>query len=208
MGIDQKRYEKYWDKIQTERFGSQYAGARIKKLDWNKTQIDVLLHWMKNPFRMLVMYGTVGTSKTYPMAAMIPWVEQRGCEVKGSDGRISKMPADYRVYREYDLFSKVRMQMSEAGSHDYQAYVNHLCDCDVFFYDDLGKMQGTGFQKEVQTAFLDSRYNSEKPTIITTNLYPNTAKEALGEAAYSRLFSRENTLIRLDGEDRRNPLTE
>ncbi len=61
------------------------------------------------------------------------------------------------------------------------------------------------FRREVFFSFLDYRYNSKKPTVITSNLTREQFKQVYSERIFSRLFAKENTIIEIfdDSLDKR-----
>ncbi len=194
------------DDVQQERFGVRYRGACIAKCDYSEQNTKKLQAWMAKPSGFLVLYGEPGTSKTYMMAAMMPWALANGPWVVDRDGNKKyQLPSDFRVMRETDFFSYIRKGMKDYEKSEYQDIVKHLCETDVFFLDDLGTSQGTDWQEEVMFSFIDARYSSMKPTIITTNLQPNKVNEHYGTRIPSRLFAHDNVLLHIIGYDHRKP---
>lgn len=192
--------------VQQERFGVRYRGACIAKCDYSEENTQKLQAWMAKPSGFLVLYGEPGTSKTYMMAAMIPWALANGPWVEGRNGKPGyQLPSDFRVMRETDFFSYIRKEMMKYGASDYHDTVRILSDIDVFFLDDLGASQGSTWQEEVMTSFIDARYASMKPTIFSTNLQPNKVSEHYGSRIPSRLFAHDNVLLHIVGYDHRKP---
>lgn len=72
-----------------------------------------------------------------------------------------------------------------------------LIDDDVIIYDDLGSQGHNDWREKIMLEFLDIRYNSEKPTIFTTNLGQNDFEKIYGERIADRLFAEENLILDL-----------
>jgi len=67
--------------------------------------------------------------------------------------------------------------------------------------DDLGATRGTDWAVDVQCTIISSRYNSERGTVITTNLTLDEIADRLDERIASRLA--DGLVIRLDLPDYR-----
>lgn len=81
---------------------------------------------------------------------------------------------------------------------DYHGEVEYQCDHEFFIYDDLGSTgsgSATGWRKEVIFDLINTRYESGKPTVITTNFTRNQVYTILGERTHSRLYAKENCMI-------------
>ncbi len=110
-----------------------------------------------------------------------------------------------RVYQERAFLSKVRDSMQEKG--DYMDKMQFYCDDDLIILDDFGACGFNDWRKEMWQAFLDYRYQTEKPTIITTNLTREEIDEKFHSRFSSRLFAKDNLIIDVDGEDFRKKVT-
>ncbi len=78
-----------------------------------------------------------------------------------------------------------------------------MIDDDFMIYDDLGSTGITDWRKEIIFEMIDYRYSSMKPTIITTNLSVSEIKKTYHDRVLSRMFAKENTIIIIDGDDKR-----
>ena len=120
--------------------------------------------WMKNPKNMLVFLSTPGVGKTCFCSAMTEWM------IRTFD--------TYRYHKEETLLEDLRTVISE-GQGDWGKALHYKIDDDFVILDDVGSWfnkervheKDNNWKIEVFFDFLDSRYNSEKPTIITSNLY-------------------------------------
>jgi len=78
-----------------------------------------------------------------------------------------------------------------------------LVDDEFVIYDDLGSTGLNDWRKEVLFEFLDQRYVSMKPTIVTSNLTREEIYQQIHPRVASRLFAKENTLIEVRDDDKR-----
>ena len=83
----------------------------------------------------------------------------------------------------------------ENATGDYRDAIEYLTDDDLVIFDDLGSSGYTDWRKEVLFEFIDLRYSSKKPTIITSNLTRQGLVTAVGERGVDRLLASENTII-------------
>ena len=75
--------------------------------------------------------------------------------------------------------------------------VQWILDDHFVMIDDLGSNGFTDWKKEITLAAIDLRYESEMPTVFTSNLTRNEISDGLGFRAASRLFAAENTIIEM-----------
>lgn len=125
--------------------------------------------------------GKPGCGKTYICSAITAWMY----------GKVSNIFA----FKESRFFEKIRAAMDMIG--DYRQEIQYQCDHELFIYDDLGSTgQGqTGWRQEVIFEMVNIRYESQRPTVITTNFNVDQLASNLGGRTYSRLMSSENVII-------------
>jgi len=87
--------------------------------------------------------------------------------------------------------------------HDYVKQIEEMVKEDFVILDDLGSTGLNDWRKEVLFEFIDQRYASERPTVITSNLTFEEIQQNLHPRVASRLFAKENTIIQIWGEDKR-----
>lgn len=75
--------------------------------------------------------------------------------------------------------------------------MRYLVDDELVILDDFGSSGPTTWRTEVLFDFVDSRYNSNNFTIITTNLNPDEISRDYNARLASRLFASENAYISL-----------
>lgn len=98
----------------------------------------------------LLLYGSVGTGKTYFSACIANEVLEDGYSVLMTN------------------FSRILNVVT--GTLDRQAYIDKINRFDLVVFDDLGVERNTEFAREIVYSVIDARYRSGKPMIITTNL--------------------------------------
>lgn len=118
----------------------------------------------------LLLYGTVGTGKSYYAAAIANALIDKGyiCRMTNFATLINELQGKFD------------------GKQDY---INALNRCDLLIIDDLGIESKSEFRQEVVFNIIDSRYRSGKPFIITTNLTPDEIKGAK-DVGQQRVFDR------------------
>lgn len=118
----------------------------------------------------LLMYGPVGTGKTYYAACIANALIDR----------------DYSVLMtNFARLTNIIQGMFE-GKQDY---IDSLNDYDLLIIDDLGAERKSEFMQEMVFNIIDSRYRSGLPFIITTNLTADEIKKA-EEVAFRRIYDR------------------
>jgi DNA replication protein DnaC len=125
--------------------------------------------------------GRPGCGKTHLCSAILSWT-------------YGKVPDAYFI-REGKFLERIRNSFDFKG--DYRAEVEYQADHWLFMLDDIGSSgEGkTDWRREVIFEIVNLRYESGKPTVISTNYTPAEIREKLGERVYSRLMAKENTVI-------------
>lgn len=105
----------------------------------------------KKDGRGLLLYGNVGTGKTYAAACIANELMDAGNTVLMTN------------------FSRIinKLQNSFEGR---QEYLDKLNDFDLLIIDDLAAERQTEYVQEIIFNIIDSRYRANKPLIVTTNL--------------------------------------
>lgn len=141
---------------------------------------------MKEKAKGLLLYGSVGTGKSFHAACVVNDLIDKGYPCLMTN------------------FSRLVNTIS--GMYDgKQEYIDGLNKFDLLVIDDLSAERDTEFMNEIVFTIIDSRYRAGLPIIVTTNL---TAEEIKNPAdirkqrTYSRLL--EMTIpIEVSGADRR-----
>ena len=143
---------------------------------------------------MLLYHGSPGIGKTYFCSAIAEWALQNFDSI--------------RYHHEKNLLARLRQGISD-GSGDYERNLGYLIDDELVILDDVGSginpnkcnNRDLEWRREIFFGFLDYRYNSMKPTIITSNFTQNDFMEIYSGRICSRLFANENTIISVFGDD-------
>lgn len=134
----------------------------------------------------LLLYGTVGTGKTFAAACVANALIDKGfpCLVTNF----------------------ARLTNTISGLRDNkQAYIDGLNKFDLLVIDDLASERDTEYMNEIVQNIIDSRYRAGLPLIITTNLTSEELKSASDirkQRIYSRLFDM-CLPVEVKGKDRR-----
>lgn len=133
----------------------------------------------------LLLYGNVGTGKTYFAACVANAVIEQGYSARMTN------------------FTDISNDLW--GAEDKAVYMEELRRFDLLILDDLGAERKNEYMQEIVYNVIDARYRAGKPVIVTTNLSQDElAKPA--EIGYGRIYDRilERCLpVKVDGHSRR-----
>lgn len=134
----------------------------------------------------LLLFGSVGTGKTYLAACVANELISRGVPCLVTN------------------FARISNEVS-GMFEGKQQYYDNLNSFPLLVIDDLSAERKTEYMQEIVFNVIDSRYRANLPLIVTTNL---TREELLNPAdmSYQRIFSRlfeMCTPIEVSGKDRR-----
>lgn len=120
----------------------------------------------------LLLYGPVGTGKTYYAACIANALIDEG----------------YRAYMTNFARLTNKLQGMFEGK---QEFIDSLNDYDLLVIDDLGieRKSESGYMQEIVFNIVDSRYRAGLPMIITTNLLPDEIKNT-PDVRYQRIYDR------------------
>ncbi len=123
----------------------------------------------------LLLYGDVGTGKSYMAAAIANRVIDQG----------------YSAHMlNFSEFSNRLM-----ATWEKQDYIDRLCSFDLLIFDDLGierkkrEDQGTGYMQETVYNIINARYSTKRPMIVTTNLTTDELSKSK-DIDYIRIYDR------------------
>ena len=164
-------------------------GASLAKIEFSDSNIAKLNAYLDKPKNFLVFCGSPGIGKTYFLAALYPWAYKKFNSI--------------RVWKENDLYQKLREQISE-NKGDYLKELSYMIDDQLVMVDDLGISKHNDWREEILFELIDTRYNSTLPTIFTSNLSSKQFKEIYHLRIASRLFASESIIVEIpNGEDLR-----
>jgi DNA replication protein DnaC len=147
---------------------------------------------MKKPFwnkKILLFIGSPGLGKTDFFSRLGEWVGENFNNA--------------RYYLETTLLGKLKKDISE-GNGSWEENLRYLVDDELIVLDDVARWavkngeynpDRNEWAREVFQEFVDLRYNSSMPTIITSNLNRSQLKSLYGDRVASRLFATENTFV-------------
>lgn len=142
----------------------------------NAKMSDAMQNYVKNftDFRKegkgLLLYGTVGTGKTYFAACIANSLIDEGYQVL--------------------MTNFARLTNKIQGMFDgKQEYIDSLNRYSLLIIDDLGAERKSEFMQEMVFNIIDARYRAGLPFIITTNLTADEIKKPQ-EVGYSRIYDR------------------
>lgn len=120
----------------------------------------------------LILFGDVGTGKTYMAAAIANALLDRGYKVLMTN------------------FAKLANQI-EGQYNAKQEFIDSLNRFDLLVIDDLGveRDSASGYMQEMVYNIVDSRYRAGLPFIITTNLTADQLKNP-ADIRYKRIYDR------------------
>lgn len=141
---------------------------------------------MRDENRGLLLYGTVGTGKTFAAACIAnELIEKNVPCIMTSFPRI--------------------INALQGTFENRQQYLDDLNDCDLLVIDDFAVERQTEYVQEIIYEVIDSRYKVGYPLIITTNLTAQELKNP-GDVSKTRIYSRLLEMchpVEFKGADRR-----
>lgn len=143
-----------------------YNPEEIKKAHRYVTEWDR----MESENRGLLLWGNVGTGKTYIAACIANALIEQGVSVLMTN------------------FSKILNTLSPMYNGDRNAFTDSLNQYSLLIIDDLGVERNSDFALEQVFSVIDSRYRCKKPLIITTNLTIDEMNHA--DLAHTRIYDR------------------
>lgn len=140
---------------------------------------------MREQGKGILLFGTVGTGKTFAAACIANALIDRGYKVLTTN------------------FSRIANKLQD--QRDRQEYLDSLNDFDLLILDDLEAERQTDYMSEIVHSVINSRYNAALPLIVTTNATAEEIKnptEIRKERVYSRILEMCYP-IQVKGTDRR-----
>ena len=163
-------------------FERRFVGSSLSEIrspEWVQVKIN---QFLKKKSGFLIYCSNPGTGKTYTCSALTEWA-------------MDNFGSSWRYWKEGEIYQKLRSLM-DSSSGDYMDNLKYLIDDDLLIIDDLGSAKKLNdWREEVLFSIIDYRYNSQKPTIITSNFFEKEFFDNYHSRIHSRLFSDENIVI-------------
>lgn len=131
--------------------------------------------------KWLVLYGGVGTGKSYRAAKACRDVINRGKRAK------------------FTTLAEIERSLWD---NDKAEVYKKLDSYDLIVLDDFGAERQSDYTKEIRYNVVDMRYNSNKAMIITTNVKKFDSDDLADKRVFSRI-SEKALYVKMDGADRR-----
>ena len=148
-----------------------------KDLGYNAKQIAIakqyVQHWeeFQASSTGLLLFGNVGTGKS------------------SSAGCIANALLDKGVPVMMTNFARLLNKLTDMYSGDRNAYIDSFNSFPLLIIDDLGVERNSEFAREQVFNIIDSRYRSQLPMIVTTNLTVDELKNP-ADLARARIYDR------------------
>lgn len=137
----------------------------------------------------ILMFGKTGLGKTHLSLAIANAVLDKGCSVI-YDSTINLL---------------LKIEQEHFGHEHTNETLMHVMNCDLLILDDLGTEYKTPFYASTIYNIINTRLNSGKPIIISTNLNIDTLRERYEERVVSRI-STCYSLLKFAGNDVRSQI--
>lgn len=134
--------------------------------------------------RGLLLYGNVGSGKTFYAGCVANHIMEHGYTVK---------------------FTSISQIANEMYTDKKAEFMSDLQACSLLVIDDLGVERNSQYMNEIIYNVIDGRYRAGKPLIVTTNITADRLKNPQTQEE-QRIFSRikERCLpVKIVGEDKR-----
>lgn len=167
-----------------------FENAHLAKIDLPNNIVEKINNWIKNPRYFLIFLANPGVGKTFVCHAICKYLQEN--------------KKYFRYLNERDFFGSLREIIKQ--DWDYNREIKRLCETEFFLLDDIGSGRPdeiTEWQKECIFSFIDTRYLSGLPTVITSNHYLKVIEKIYPERISSRLKDSRNVLIEFKGDDKR-----
>lgn len=123
--------------------------------------------------RSLLLTGNVGCGKTHLATAIVRTVVADRC-------RALIIPAS-------DIISLARASMVPGSGYTDRDVILHLGGLELLVIDEVGCQKGSEYELGLLHAIIDRRYQAVLPTVLVSNLGPESLKSYIGGRALDRL---------------------
>lgn len=146
-------------------------------LGYNSKQMDMAKQFVANweEFRKnamgLLLWGNVGTGKSFIAGCIANALLDQGVPVMMTN------------------FTRLLNKLTDMYSGDRNAYIDSLNSFPLLIIDDLGVERNSEFAREQVFNIIDSRYRSQLPMLVTTNLTVDELKNP-ADLTRARIYDR------------------
>ena len=143
----------------------------------NPKQIEIakryVQHWdeFRNSSTGLLLWGDVGTGKSFIAGCIANALLDKGVPVLMTN------------------FARLLNTLTDMYAGDRNAYIDSFKRYELLIIDDLGMERNSEFAREQVFSVIDSRYRSQLPMIVTTNLSLEELKDPT-DLSRSRIYDR------------------
>jgi DNA replication protein DnaC len=133
----------------------------------------------------LLLWGPVGTGKSFIAGCIANALLDQGVQVMMTN------------------FARLLNKLTDLHFGDRNAYIDSFNSFPLLIIDDLGVERNSEFAREQVFSVIDSRYRSQLPLIVTTNLTPEQMRnpeDLARERIYDRVLE-QCTPIRIDSQN-------
>jgi DNA replication protein DnaC len=160
--------------------------------DWQHEAFQAAWTFAHDPLGWLFLYSAPGRGKTHLEAAITNYLLEQGRKAL-----YVIVPEMLQYIR--DGFNPEEQRLHEGASQR----LRQIRSADVLLLDDLGAEKGSAWAIEQLYLILDYRYREELPTVVASNLTPDTLPAGMMRISDRLQDSRKCKLIRMDGKSYR-----
>lgn len=156
--------------VDSKFLNSKFENAEIKESHMliSKKYAEKFIESKKAP-QGIMLYGTVGTGKTFASACISNYLMEHGKTV---------LVMNLGLY-----INKIQREWAEAEN----SVLEYVKNCDLLVIDDFGVEKVSEFVIDKTFALIDTRYRAEKPMIITSNLNLESINKKFGSRISDRI---------------------
>ena len=182
-------------KIPFPNVGERYKNASLSDVDFlSEPQAKNLSIWLEDPKYFLFCQSLYGVGKSFLSSAIAIFFYEKSIPVY--------------FFNENNLFEILDAEEQEGRLASWK--LEGICQNHIVVWDDFGSTLRHGKndirdneKKELMFKFIDSRYEKQLPTIITSNLTIKEICETINPRISSRLAATENLILDIVGPDQR-----
>lgn len=169
------------------KIGSRFKDAKIEKIITINTNFDRFSKEFLAKPESGIFFGNPGTGKTYALIALMRKVVE------------NKHASAVRYFKSTNLDTRILDEIKNYGSS--LSFIESLCEVPFLFIDDFGVDRDTERMGRNMYEIIDTRWENERPIIISTNLNIKDLTKKYGDRLISRM--KDSKWVCFDGNDLR-----